>query len=141
MILEGDDYRCYENYCITIEDEDGNVVPGGILTLDHVGTCVTVTVTDCLGGGNSCWGKICVELKLKPQISCPPDITVGCNQTTNVDITGEPEVESCEQTITKTYTDDFTDNGSVENHEYSLKGPGRLPMNLVISQHVCRISL
>ena len=111
MILEGDDYRCYENYCITIEDEDGNVVPGGILTLEHVGTCVTVTVTDCLGGGNSCWGKICVELKLKPDISCPPDITVGCNQTTNVDITGEPEVLSCEQTITTTYTDDFTDNG------------------------------
>ncbi|MBK9106237.1 MAG: HYR domain-containing protein [Saprospiraceae bacterium] len=111
MILEGDDYRCYENYCITLEDEDGNVIPNGILTLEHVGTCVYVKVTDCLGGGNSCWGKICVELKLKPEISCPADITVGCNQNTDVDITGEPEVLSCEQTITKTYTDVITDNG------------------------------
>jgi hypothetical protein len=111
FILEGNDYRCYENYCVELLDEDGHVIPNAILTTEHIGQCVTVTITDCLGGGNSCWGKLCVEFKIKPEIACPPDITVGCNQSTDIAITGVPEVLSCEGSTTSKYVDVITNNG------------------------------
>jgi hypothetical protein len=111
MVLEGDDYRCYESYCIEVTDENGVLIPGNILTLEHVNTCVTVSITDCLGSGNNCWGTICVEEKLNPEIECPADITVGCNQSTDVTQTGEPIVLSCEISTSITYVDEVTDNG------------------------------
>ena len=111
MILEGDNYRCYENYCIYIIDVDGDTVPNALLTLDHVDQCFTVSVVDCLGGGNSCWGEICVEEKIAPEIACPPDTVVACNQSTDVAITGEPEILSCEGVTVVTYVDDVTNFG------------------------------
>ncbi|MDX1409378.1 MAG: HYR domain-containing protein, partial [Saprospiraceae bacterium] len=108
MILEGDDYRCYENYCIYAIDADGDTIPGGLLTLEHVNQCLTVSIVDCLGGGNSCWGVVCVEEKLAPEIACPPDTVVACNQSTDISITGEPELLSCEGGVTIAYIDDVT---------------------------------
>ncbi len=111
MILEGNNYRCYDNYCIQVRDINGNLIPGNIVTQDHIGTNVTVSVTDCLGTGNSCWGIVSVEDKLIPEISCPEDITVDCNQSTDVIITGTPQLLSCEISVTMDYEDEVIDHG------------------------------
>jgi hypothetical protein len=73
MILEGDQYGCYDDYIITIEDvgtDTGWIVFPAIELLNG---CYNVTITDP-DNGNSCWGVVCIEDKTPPQIicACPP---------------------------------------------------------------------
>lgn len=70
-ILEGS-YGCYDQYVVMI---DGKFQP--IVDCDDVGKTFTVKVTDPISG-NSCWGKILVEDKLPPVLTCT-DVTVSCN--------------------------------------------------------------
>ncbi len=68
MILEGDQYGCYDDFIITIENygtDTGWIVVIGL----PVNQCYMVTITDP-DSGNSCWGVICLENKLPPQIIC-----------------------------------------------------------------------
>ena len=73
MILEGDQYGCYDDFIITIEDVGTDT--GWIVfpVFDLIGGCYNVTITDP-DSGNSCWGVVCIEDKLAPQIicACPP---------------------------------------------------------------------
>lgn len=73
MILEGDQYGCYDDFIITIEDVGTDT--GWIVfpVFDLIGGCYNVTITDP-DNGNSCWGVVCIEDKLAPQIicACPP---------------------------------------------------------------------
>ncbi|HEY3386457.1 MAG TPA: T9SS type A sorting domain-containing protein [Saprospiraceae bacterium] len=73
MILEGDLYGCYDDYIITIENvgtDTGWIVFNAV---DLLNGCYNVTITDP-DSGNSCWGVICLEDKIAPQIicACPP---------------------------------------------------------------------
>ncbi len=68
MILEGDQYGCLDDFIITIEDfgsDTGWIVVFGL----PLNQCYTVTITDP-ETGNSCWGTVCLEDKLPPQIIC-----------------------------------------------------------------------
>ena len=73
MILEGDQYGCYDDFIITIEDVGTDT--GWIIfpVFDLIGGCYNVTITDP-DSGNSCWCVVCIEDKLAPQIicACPP---------------------------------------------------------------------
>ena len=108
MILEGNNYGCYDDYIITIEDANGNILPSNILNIAHVNTTLTVTILDP-DTGNSCWGEISVEDKLDPTFDCPADIDVTCNGATDPATTGEPVLTSCELSHTVTYEDDYVD--------------------------------
>jgi hypothetical protein len=117
MILEGGPYRCYDNYCIVITNAAG-VVVDNLFDLSDVGQSFTVAITDCMGSGNTCWGTINVEEKLIPEIECPDDIIILCNQDPNERdaitgelITGELKVMTCEPDATISYLDDIIDNG------------------------------
>jgi hypothetical protein len=73
MILEGDQYGCYDDYIITIENvgtDTGWIVFNAV---DLLNGCYNVTITDP-DNGNSCWGVVCIEDKIAPQIicACPP---------------------------------------------------------------------
>ncbi len=117
MILEGDNYGCYDDYCVTITDEAGNVVGTNedgtnVLDLSHVGMSFTVSICeDCSDGVNCCWGIINIEEKLIPAVECPADITLMCNQTEDPSITGEPIVTSCEPNISIHYHDEVLSSG------------------------------
>jgi hypothetical protein len=72
MILEGDNYTCFDDFIITIENygtDTGWIVVVGL----PLNECYTVTITDP-ETGNSCWGTLCLEDKIPPQIicACPP---------------------------------------------------------------------
>ena len=73
MILEGGPYRCYDNYVVTIEGINGNLI-----TSSSIGETLTVTVTDPVTG-NSCWGTISIEDKIPPVIECR-DVTIICGE-------------------------------------------------------------
>ena len=122
MILEGGPYRCYDNYCIEITNAAGQIVDN-IFDISDAGQTFTVSVSDCLGSGNSCWGEINVEEKLIPEIECPADIEISCNQDPEARypighpqagqlLTGELNVITCELGVSITYLDDIFDNGS-----------------------------
>ena len=110
QILEGNNYGCYDDYIITSEDANGNVIPGNILDITHVGTTITVTITDPVTGVN-CWGLVYVEDKLIPEFDCPADITIACSENAVPALTGEPVITSCELSHTVTSVDVFTDFG------------------------------
>ena len=69
MILEGDQYGCYDDFIITIENVGTDT--GWIVfpAVDLLGGCYNVTITDP-DTDNSCWGVVCIEDKIKPQIIC-----------------------------------------------------------------------
>ena len=73
MILEGDQYGCYDDFIISIDSVGTDT---GWIVFDAselIGGCYTVTITDP-DSGNSCWGTVCLEDKIPPQIicACPP---------------------------------------------------------------------
>jgi len=67
MVLEGGPYGCYDNYTVTIKDEDGNSY-GNVVTADMVGLNLIVEIQD--PNGNICWGDVFIEDKLGPQLEC-----------------------------------------------------------------------
>ena len=112
MILEGNDYHCYEDYEITITNSTGNVIATNpVLNESHFGQTFVVTVFDP-DSGNTCWGEIFVEDHQSPIIECPADITIKCNDPQDPLYTGEPELLSCEASTTHFFNDVFDDFGA-----------------------------
>ncbi len=129
MILEGNDYACYEDYCIDISDENGNLVGSNDYTfgIGDIGQTFTVMITDCLGDGNTCWGTVTIEEKFQPEIQCPNDVSIACNVDPEARyvlpdyplshplygqlITGEAFLLNCEVGAVISYGDVFTDFG------------------------------
>ncbi len=68
-------------YQLMVTDHNGNVVPNGILTEDHLWTSLMVKVINPCDG-NSCWSTINVEDKLGPTIQCE-DIVMPCYELDN----------------------------------------------------------
>jgi hypothetical protein len=114
MILEGGPYRCYENYCIEIEDENGVSHPN-LFDYSDAGQTFTVTISECIEGGNSCWGTVTVMEKWEPEIECPEDAVVNCNEEYGPDLLGEVEILNCEPFATVEYSDNFIDYGMCGN--------------------------
>ncbi|NNF21499.1 MAG: hypothetical protein HKN67_06130, partial [Saprospiraceae bacterium] len=71
------DPACNPVYDIVVYDENGIEVPNDLVDLSHRNTILTfhVTTPAC---SNSCSGDILVEYKLRPKITCPPDLTLSC---------------------------------------------------------------
>ncbi|MEM1323402.1 MAG: HYR domain-containing protein [Bacteroidota bacterium] len=110
LILEGNDYGCYDDFVITVSDANGPIPGSPIVTTDHIGQTLTVTVLDTISG-NSCWGLILVEDKLSPEIECPADTIISCNTPTGPDVLGFPILLSCEPGgVTTSFEDVVTEN-------------------------------
>jgi subtilisin-like proprotein convertase family protein len=116
-ILEGNNYRCYDNYVVTVYSGLSPAQPvlptSPFVTGNEAGKQLLVLVTDP-ETGNSCWGKISVEDKQPPIIVCPADVTIGCSQAPLPAITGTPAVDDCSPT-TSAPNDLYTDLGQCGN--------------------------
>lgn len=117
QILEGGDYGCFDDYCITIETETGIPHPN-YFDLSDVDQTFVVTVIDCNGDStNSCWGTVTIQEKFSPKIQCPNDITIACNQDPDlrdefgVLLTGEAFLLNCEPGAEIIYEDNAIDYG------------------------------
>lgn len=116
-ILEGNNYRCYDNYEVTVYSGPSPVQPvlatSPFVTGNEVGKQLLVLVHDP-ETNNSCWGKILVEDKQHPVIECPADVTIGCSQEALPAITGTPTVDDCTPT-TNVPNDKYFDLGQCGN--------------------------
>lgn len=78
MLLEGDDYGCYDDYEVKIYRPNGTLL-GNKVTRANLGQKLKTQVFG--PNGNSCWGEIIVEDKLPPILVCD---TVYANCRTNL---------------------------------------------------------
>ena len=122
MILEGNNYRCYEDYCITITSETG-VPHDNFFDVSDINQTFNVSVSDCSGDIQySCWGTVTIEEKFYPEIGCPVDVTIFCNEDpeaidslTGLLLTGEAIILNCEPGAEITYEDNTIDFGQCSN--------------------------
>ena len=122
MILEGNNYRCYEDYCITITSETG-VPHDNFFDVSDINQTFNVSVSDCSGDIQySCWGTVTIEEKFDPEIGCPVDVTIFCNEDpeaidslTGLLLTGEAIILNCEPGAEITYEDNTIDFGQCSN--------------------------
>lgn len=119
-VLEGNDYRCYQDYILKIVALPDRISHSASLTLDDVGKCLEVTVTDPVTN-NSCWGTVCVEDKQVPEIQCPSDTSVFCNAITDPDATGNVELLSCEVSYQSYHFDEWIMNADCDTIRASIK--------------------
>ena len=103
MLLEGNDYLCYDEYILSASLDGqmvGTSVPnsfgsGNSILIDNslVNQTIEVSITEPLTG-NSCWGYVVIEDKLAPTIICPDVQVVACDADTSP---VQPEIEaSCD---------------------------------------------
>ena len=114
MILEGNNYGCYDDYCLSILDENGQEHPNAFDYSD-IGQTFMVTVTDCQGNGNNCMCQVTIMEKFVPEIECPQDAVVSCNASIHPSDLGYVRILNCEPFATIDYVDDFVDNGLCGN--------------------------
>jgi hypothetical protein len=83
--LTGGPYQCFDLY--KVELKNGSTVLGTSFNGAYTGTALNtlvgqpliVQVTDAINPANSCWGKVVLEDKLPPVITCPADLTIECS--------------------------------------------------------------
>ena len=102
MVLSGDDYRCYDNYNVTLYNQNADGGPGTIIAtsptatvgIEQVGQEIIAEVCDP-ATGLCCWGYVLIEFKDAPEFICPPNATVRCTESTHPNALGYPIVTSC----------------------------------------------
>ena len=119
LVLEGGPYGCYNDYQISLFDENG-VGIGFTLTSNHIGQTVTVIVTDP-ETGNSCEGLLFVEDKTPPEILCS-DVSINCEESTT------PQM-----LVGTTRTNSFTyDGGPLQLFDGCSQGVLEVPFEIVM---------
>jgi hypothetical protein len=76
MLLEGDEYGCYDQYIIEFSDPAVQFQNGVLLAGPHIGEFLEACITDP-ETGNFCCSKLLIEDKLPPSLICS-DITLEC---------------------------------------------------------------
>jgi subtilisin-like proprotein convertase family protein len=75
MLLEGNEYGCYDDYTVQIIANNG-VVLGNTVSRAQIGQILKTQII--APNGNSCWGEILVQDKLGPKLVCE-DIYATCS--------------------------------------------------------------
>lgn len=80
MILEGYNFgACPTPVAPRIFDQNGRLINGVRLTRQYIGQYLKVEMSSPTRG--TCWGYIKLEDKLPPQVICPPNDTLRCDET------------------------------------------------------------
>jgi len=80
------------SYDIIIRDlTTGLIIPNGTLGYGYIGKTLEIRVVhEC--SGNSCWGYAKIEDKSIPELVCPDDVTINCEDLEDIAITGFPDL-------------------------------------------------
>ena len=117
MLLSGNDYRCYDNYIVTLYPDlpDTGVDPiftSPVIGEEFVGQTVIAEICDP-ATGLCCWGYVHVDFYDAPEFICPPDAMVTCIESTHPNALGYPVVTSCVPGgATIEFDDEVVDNGT-----------------------------
>lgn len=90
QFLEAQNYP-NSSYDIIIRDiERDTLIPSGTLGFKYIGKTLEIKVVhEC--SGNSCWGYAKIEDKSIPDLVCPEDLEVTCDEVSDLLITGYPD--------------------------------------------------
>ena len=98
MLLTGDDYYCFDNYIVTLfqENADGELdtLPSTVVVIDQIGDTLIYQVYDPRND-ILCWGYLEVGFFEAPEFICPADTAVSCNAFTDTTRLGMPILTSC----------------------------------------------
>ena len=90
--------------------QNGVVIPTSpIVTIDYLGQTLQVKVKHWKSG-NTCWSNILIQDKMAPVLTCPPNITITCNEPSDTSHTGKATATDCSGYIIN-YTDVYTGYG------------------------------
>jgi hypothetical protein len=78
----------YSQYVIELTDENGQIIPDNILTVNELEQDVTFSISH-LCGSASCWGIIKPQDKTAPVVQCA-NFTIDCDQDSSPDSVGFP---------------------------------------------------
>ncbi len=80
------------SYDIIIRDiEKDTIIPNGTLGYKYINKTLEIKVIhEC--SGNSCWGLAKIEDKSIPDLVCPVDVVINCENLNNFTVTGFPEM-------------------------------------------------
>lgn len=78
------------SYDIVIRDiQADTIIPNGTLGYKYINKTLSITVIhEC--SGNSCWGNAFIEDKSIPDLVCPPNVIINCENLNNFAVTGFP---------------------------------------------------
>lgn len=103
MILEGQGSASC-NYTVEVLDANDNPIPNAVVDGVYIGQTLKARVlTD---DGNSCWGSITIEDKLKPVLDCADVVEISCYSTYNPGLPGV--TDNCDPNPTITILSDVT---------------------------------
>ncbi|HOY06878.1 MAG TPA: T9SS type A sorting domain-containing protein [Saprospiraceae bacterium] len=110
-VLEGS-YFCYDDYTVELDVTppfgNGPWIPAKV-DADDIGHYYTYHLVHDQSG-NLCSGVVLIEDKLAPAVTCPPDVSVACSESTDVSHTGNVTATDCD-TYTIVIDDDYTNFG------------------------------
>jgi hypothetical protein len=121
MLLEGNNYRCYDHYCIELIDAFGQVIGNSqegtaFVDLSHVGSLIQARVCSCQSAQvNCCTVAIEVMALSFPIVNCPDDVWLPCNAPWDPEVTGYPLVVNCVPSASIAYFDTFVDLGTCQS--------------------------
>ncbi|MBK9335072.1 MAG: HYR domain-containing protein [Lewinellaceae bacterium] len=113
-VLEGT-YACFDDYSVVLTYPAGtnSYNPPNRVDATHIGKTLNYMLVHAQSG-NVCWGKVKVEDKLAPILTCPADITIACSENTGVSHTGNIGISDCSSTTTQV-DDTVVNNGDCAN--------------------------
>jgi hypothetical protein len=121
MLLEGNNYRCYDHYCIELIDAFGQVIGNSqegtaFVDLSHVGSLIQARVCSCQSAQvNCCTVSIEVMALSFPMVHCPEDVWLSCNASWDPEDTGYPLVVNCVPSARIDYFDTYVDLGTCQS--------------------------
>jgi hypothetical protein len=111
-VLEGT-YSSIDDYYVEIDRiapyGNGPWVPANLTTAD-IGNTYAYRLVHLISG-NACWGEVLIEDKLAPTLTCPPNVTLHCNECSTVACVSPLGIDDCDVTTTQ-YTQVVNDPGT-----------------------------
>ncbi|RMF30693.1 MAG: HYR domain-containing protein, partial [Bacteroidetes bacterium] len=101
QVLEPGLFGCPDDYTLELRFQ-GQVVDS--IRLEHHNKWLIATARDTVDG-HSCWSSVFVGGDLPPNIACPPDAVIFCNEAPLPELTGRPDTTACRPLLSLTYQD------------------------------------
>lgn len=118
-ILDMTQNGCADDFLVYRYNANGDTVPGVITAFDVLSSIPVLVVNQMTGA--SCTSEVTVTGGTLPAITCPPDITMYCNEPIDSSHTGVPTLTGCYQNVELSYSDVTTDTNCPDSIAFQIQ--------------------
>ncbi len=118
-VLDMTQNGCAGDFLVYRYDANGDTIPGIINAFDVLATVDVLVVNQNTGA--ACASQVTVTGGTLPAITCPPDITMYCNEPTDSSHTGAPALTGCYQQVVLSYSDQITDTNCPDSIAFQIE--------------------